>query len=176
MEYTVKEFKILSSDKLHYLNSIAYIPKGEIKGIFHIVHGMTEYVARYDELMIKIAECGFISCGYDNLGHGKTANDDSELGFIANKDGHDLLVSDVKNFSDFMKKEYDIGNYILMGHSMGSFIARLAASKYKGDFSKLIICGTAGPNPLSGTGLFLSSRRGKDLYPIRGLVLPYRKL
>lgn len=157
MDYTVKRFKVLSSDKTHDLNSVAYIPKGEIKGIFHLVHGMTEYIDRYDELFGEIAKNGFICCGYDNLGHGKTANDDSELGFIAEKDGYNLLISDVKTFADFIKNEYKCDNYILMGHSMGSFIARLAAVKYKDDFSRLIICGTAGPNPLAEIGLFLST-------------------
>ena len=156
MEYTVKKFKLLSSDKIHHLNAVAYIPKGEIKGIFHLVHGMTEYIERYDELMRCIAQNGFICCGYDNLGHGKTANNDSELGFIADKKGYEFLVADVKVFADFMKKEYGSDSYILMGHSMGSFIARLAAVQYESDFSRLIICGTGGPNPLSGAGLALS--------------------
>lgn len=156
MGYTVKKFEVLSSDKIHNLNSVAYVPQGEIKGIFHLVHGMTEYIDRYAPLMAEIAECGFICCGYDNLGHGKTAKGDHELGFIAEKDGYKLLINDVKIFADFMKKEYPYETYILMGHSMGSFISRLAAAKYKSDFSRLIICGTAGPNPLADAGLFLS--------------------
>ncbi|MBP3706433.1 MAG: alpha/beta fold hydrolase [Clostridia bacterium] len=155
MEYTVKHFKVLSCDKTHYLHSVAYIPDGEIKGIFHLVHGMTEYIERYENFMAAIACRGFICCGYDNLGHGKTASDSSELGFIAEKNGYEFLVEDVRIFADFMKKEFDINNYVLMGHSMGSFIARTASEKYENDFSKLIICGTSGPNPLSNIGIIL---------------------
>lgn len=52
-----------------------------------------------------------------------------------------------------MKKKYgETLPYYLMGHSMGSFVSRLAAEKYiKPD--KFIIMGTGGPNPSAGIGL-----------------------
>jgi alpha-beta hydrolase superfamily lysophospholipase len=42
-----------------------------------------------------------------------------------------------------------------MGHSMGSFIARLYAEKYADSIDGLIIHGTAGPNPATGAGKLL---------------------
>ena len=96
-----------------------YLPNGEIKGYFHIVHGMTEYIGRYDKFMRILAENGYIACGYDHLGHGYTVNDDSELGFIAERDGDDLLARDVKRFADAMKEE-DLPN----GNGDGRFLVR----------------------------------------------------
>ena len=49
------------------------------------------------------------------------------------------------------------GKSFLLGHSMGSFIARNAAAKYSEDFDAFIIMGTGGPNPASDLGLFLTS-------------------
>jgi alpha-beta hydrolase superfamily lysophospholipase len=43
-----------------------------------------------------------------------------------------------------------------MGHSMGSFIVRLAAEKYVNP-DKLIVMGTGGANPASGAGIALCS-------------------
>ena len=79
MSFTKREMKVKSTDGIHTLSGVIYVPDGEIKGIFHLVHGMTEYIGRYDRLMSDIANNGFVCFGYDNLGHGRTARDDSEL-------------------------------------------------------------------------------------------------
>lgn len=155
MEISVKKISVPSCDGVHKLAGVLYIPAGEIKGLFHVVHGMTEHIGRYEEFMRLVAENGWLCFGYDNLGHGYTVNDDSELGFIAHKKGWELLCRDVKVFSDVIKAEYgEALPYVLMGHSMGSFIVRLASEKYvKPD--RLIIMGTGGPNPAAGAGLAL---------------------
>jgi len=80
----------------------------------------------------------------DNLGHGKTAKQ-NELGYIAEKNGYRHLVEDVNRFYYAVYQKYPYKNYVLMGHSMGSFIARIAAIKHREDVDKLIICGTGGP-------------------------------
>ncbi len=154
-----REFSCPSSDGLHMLAGVVYLPEGETKGYFHIVHGMTEHITRYDRIMSDLADAGYVCFGYDHLGHGKTVKDKSELGYIAKKKGYDLLCRDVKAFSDAVFAEYSekYGSslpYFLMGHSMGSFIVRLATEKYaKPD--KLIVMGTGGANPAAGAGIAL---------------------
>ena len=156
MDYRIEERRIPSSDGLHTLSGKVYIPNGEIRGIFHLVHGMTEYIDRFEKTMSTVARAGFVCFGYDNLGHGKTVLNDDELGFIAKKDGWKFLVRDVKHFSDSLRNEFPDLPVILMGHSMGSFIARLAAENYGNNIDKLIICGTGGPNPAAPFGLLLT--------------------
>lgn len=156
MNYEIKTVKVRSSDNIHTLKGKIFIPEGEIKGVFHLVHGMTEHIDRYDGFFDEFAKRGYVCCGYDNLGHGKTANNAEELGFIAHKKGYDYLMRDVKVFSDKIRKNYPNVPYILMGHSMGSFIVRGTAVNYVLDPDKLIICGTGGPNIASGAGLLLT--------------------
>lgn len=156
MNYEIKTVKVRSSDNIHTLKGKIFIPEGEIKGVFHLVHGMTEHIDRYDGFFDEFAKRGYVCCGYDNLGHGKTANNAEELGFIAHKNGYDYLMRDVKVFSDKIRKNYPNVPYILMGHSMGSFIVRGTAVNYVLDPDKLIICGTGGPNIASGAGLLLT--------------------
>lgn len=156
MGYTKREFCTKSSDGIHTLAGVVYIPDGEIRGIYHTLHGMTEHIARYDAFMATLAENGYLACGYDHIGHGYTARNDSELGFFAKKDGYDILCRDVKVFADAIVAEFGNHPYILMGHSMGSFIARVSASKYiKPD--KLVIMGTGGKNPAADAGIALAS-------------------
>ncbi len=146
------EFRVPSCDGAHTLAGVLYVPDTEPKAYFHIVHGMTEYIDRYDRIMRELCEAGYICMGYDNLGHGHTVNDKSELGYIAKRGGDDLLCRDVRVFSDAVMKEYGKLPYYLMGHSMGSFITRLAVEKYvKPD--KYICMGTGGKNAAAPAGL-----------------------
>ena len=159
MSFTKRDFYARSADGSHRLAGVVYEPREVPKGYFHIVHGMTEHIARYDRVMSDLAKEGYLCFGYDHLGHGKTAEHDGELGYIAKKDGHDLLCRDVKAFSDAVRAEYGekYGKelpYYLMGHSMGSFIVRLACERYITP-ERLIVMGTGGSNPAAGAGILL---------------------
>lgn len=154
MSFKVCEKKILSSDQKNSLSGVMYIPSGNIRGIFHLVHGMTEYLGRYEPLFSALANEGYLCVGFDNLGHGKTAKED-DLGFIASKNGWNYMVNDVKLFADSVKSDYPNLPYTLMGHSMGSFITRIAVSRYTDLADKYICCGTAGKNPAANMGLIL---------------------
>lgn len=150
----ITSIRVPSSDGIHTLAGVAAVPAGKPRAILHIVHGMTEHISRYTPTMRAFAEKGILAVGYDNLGHGYTAAS-GEHGFIAERDGHTLLSRDVALFAAAVKARYgeDIP-YILMGHSMGSFIVRLAAATtFRPD--KLIVMGTGGKNPLAGVALSL---------------------
>ena len=157
MSYTKKPFTARSSDGTHTLSGVIYLPGSDAIGYLHVVHGMTEHIERYHRFMSDAAEAGYICFGFDNLGHGNTAKNDSELGYIANKDGYKLLAKDVTIFADAVKKECGHAlPYYLLGHSMGSFIVRVATVLGLHP-DKLIIMGTAGKNPAAGAGLMLIS-------------------
>ncbi len=160
--------EVLSSDKQHMLKGKIYLPEGSARGLMHVVHGMCEYIGRYDAFMREMAEYGYITFGYDHLGHGATAKE-SELGFIAHENGWEKLVDDVFLFGNEIRKNMNGEKlpFILMGHSMGSFIVRLTAAKYN-HYDKLIVMGTGGPNPAAGVGLavakLLRSIKGERAY------------
>ena len=153
-----QEIKVLSSDGSHKLAGVVFLPDCEPVGFFQVVHGMTEYIGRYERFMSDMASRGWICFGHDHLGHGHSVNDASELGFIASENGADLLQRDVKRVADAVMKNYaSLGKmtYVLMGHSMGSFIVRLATQKGYVQPDRLIVMGTGGPNPVAGIGLML---------------------
>ena len=149
---TVIKKQVPSSDGKHSLYGVVVLPEGEAKGYVQVVHGMCEYMGRYEAFLTFLAEKGYIAFGYDHLGHGKTAKPE-EWGYIADRDGWKYLIRDVSVFKDAVIKEYGEKPWYLFGHSMGSFIVRGAVGEGARP-DKLIVCGTGGPNPISGAGLF----------------------
>ena len=57
----VLDKKVLSSNGKNMLSGKVYLPDGDVKGYFHVVHGMTEHIARYDSFMSLMAEQGYIT-------------------------------------------------------------------------------------------------------------------
>ncbi len=154
MNYTLSYKSVPSSDGVHILKGKIYFPVGKIKGYLHIVHGMTEHIGRYHTFMAKMASRGYMVFGFDNLGHGHTVNYKRELGFIARKKGWDYLIRDINNFSSKIFEEYGDYPYYLMGHSMGSFIVRVAMTETVSP-DKVILSGTGGKNHLVDLGILL---------------------
>ena len=117
----------------------------EVRGIVQLSHGMCEYFSRYTAFAKYLCSLGFIVCGNDHIGHGASVARASELGFFATRDGWKYLVQDVEQLTDLMQQRYPALPYFLLGHSMGSLIARLYLTEYGDKLSGCILIGTAGP-------------------------------
>lgn len=157
MEYKIIEERVLSSDGKNNIYVKIYEPQTEtFTGAVQTVHGMTEYIQRYDGFMSMAAEKGYLCFGHDHVGHGYTAPDDSELGFIASEKGDEVLVNDTEVVWKFIKEKYNLEKRFLLGHSMGSFVTRLDALLYPEDLKGYICMGTGGSNPAALVGLSLA--------------------
>lgn len=114
------------------------------KGIVQLVHGMQEYIKKYDEFAKLLADSGYIVVGHDHLGHGDTAKEDGDLGYFSKENGWDNLAQDVHILQNKVSKEYPELPYVIFGHSMGSLVVRTYLTKYKDDLTGAILCGTSG--------------------------------
>lgn len=148
MGYEKKEFTFPSSDGKNTVHAEMYIPEGEVRGVVALSHGMIDYVGRYTFLAEYLTSVGIVLAGNDHLGHGKTASCPEDFGFFAEKDGYKLVIDDLKLMNGQIRQRFPGVPVVLMGHSMGSFIARLYAEKYPETIDALIIHGTGGKNPL----------------------------
>ena len=62
-----------SRDGKSKIYGVRWIPEGEVKGILQIIHGMSEYIGRYEAFAEYLTTQGFLVCGEDHLGHGEFA-------------------------------------------------------------------------------------------------------
>ena len=118
------------------------------RAVFQIVHGMAEHIARYDEFARYLARRGFVVCGEDHVGHGRTAAAADDLGHIPLEGGKDILLADVDGMRRLVDGRYDGCStpYVLFGHSMGSFIARAYLPRHRPWVDAAILCGTGHPS------------------------------
>ncbi|MDY4191602.1 MAG: alpha/beta fold hydrolase [Oscillospiraceae bacterium] len=150
MAYEIQHFSFLSSNKKDTIQGKMYLPSGrEILGAVQVSHGMVEYFDRYEELCAFLAEKGFLVTGHDHLGHGATASCPEDLGFFGEKNGYVYLIQDLLLHTKFVKEAFPGLPHFLLGHSMGSFIARCYMAKYGGELSGVLLSGTGGPRPTS---------------------------
>ena len=111
-------------------------------GVVQIAHGLAEHIGRYDEFARFLASKGYVVCGNDHIGHGKTAECISDLGLCCEGD-HVNMVRDMNTLHRIMAKRYPAVPYFIFGHSMGSLLARLYTQAFGDSLAGVVYCGTA---------------------------------
>ena len=131
-------FDSCGAGKLHCCK---WTPDGQPKAVLQIVHGIAEFVERYDAFANYLTGLGFLVVAEDHMGHGKSVEGGSIRGYFHG--GWFAGVEDTYNLLKVTREEYPGLPYILFGHSMGSFMARTLLCKYPDSgIAGAIICGT----------------------------------
>lgn len=148
-----------SADRLTVIHAMIWRPrdkKEKVRGIVQICHGMSEYKERYDDFACFLASHGFLVACNDHLGHGDSVVDDSRYGYFAKKDGNGCLIADIHRLRTELQRRYPEKPYLMLGHSMGSFLLRQYITLYGEGLSGAVIMGTGSPKAFSvflGMGL-----------------------
>ena len=112
-------------------------------GVVQIAHGMIDHIERFEGLALYLTERGFVVAGNDHLGHGDSVNDKNDWGYFAKGNNSGLyLVKDMHKLTIIMKKRFPELPYILIGHSMGSFMTRRYLMMYGNELDAAVILGT----------------------------------
>jgi len=122
----------------------------EIKAVVQIAHGMAETAARYERFAELLTKEGYIVFANDHRGHGKTAGDIENVGYLGEKDGFDWMVKNMHQLTEIIKEQYPDLPIFLFGHSMGSFLSQRYISLHGKDLKGAVLSGTNGK-----TGLLL---------------------
>lgn len=149
----ITDFSFLSSDGTTQLHAMEWQDTDRAPiAVLQITHGVAEYIARYDDFARFLVENGFAVVGHDHLGHGKSLGEGGTSVFFSEENGWQKAVDDVYGLHCIIKEKYPGIPCFLMGHSMGSFIARSFLIRYPGAVDGAIIMGTGWQSPVILTG------------------------
>lgn len=111
-------------------------------------HGMCEYITRYKDFAQFLCDNDIALCGCDHIGHGESITDDEMLGYFGHQNGHRRMVQDLHRMKRITEHYFPDIPHFLIGHSMGSFLARIYFARYPRDrWNGVIFMGTAGDFP-----------------------------
>lgn len=131
-------FDSCGSGKIHVCR---WTPTGEAKAVLQIVHGIAEFVERYDDFANYLTSMGYIVVAEDHMGHGQSIGENGIRGYFHG--GWFNGVADTYKLMQDTMADFPSLPYVLFGHSMGSFMVRTILAQYPDSgITAAIICGT----------------------------------
>ena len=147
------DFTFLSSDGKTRLHGISWIPTDVTPvAVLQIVHGVAEYVGRYDDFARFLNDHGVIVVGHDHLGHGESLPEGGTPVYFGDGNTWNTPVDDIYVLHTRLKEQYPDLPLLLMGHSMGSFLSRTYLIRYPGTVKAAILMGTGWQSGATLTG------------------------
>lgn len=123
------------------IHACRWMPEGKPKAVLQIVHGIAEFIERYEEFAHYLNSLGYIVVAEDHMGHGQSIAEGSVQGYFHG--GWFAAVEDTGTLMKHTMQEFSGLPYVLFGHSMGSFMARTILAKYPDSgITAAVICGT----------------------------------
>ena len=123
------------------IHGCRWTPEESPKAVVQIVHGIAEFIERYDEFAACLNGLGFLVVAEDHMGHGQSVGENGIQGYFHG--GWFTAVEDTMTLLRETQAAYPDIPYVLFGHSMGSFMARTILCKYPDSgISAAVICGT----------------------------------
>ncbi len=126
-----------------------WLPDGDARAVVVVAHGMAEHSARYGRLAEALTAAGYAVYAPDHRGHGRTASA-ADHGYFGDARGWDTVVADLRSVADHAHGEHPGLPVFLLGHSMGSFLARSFVIEDSGALAGLVLSGTAGDPGMLG--------------------------
>ena len=124
------------------IHGILWQPEGEVRAVVQIVHGIAEHMERYDHFARFLNSHGIAVVGEDHMGHGQSIGSKGIQGYFHG--GWQTAVEDTYQLLRDTQKRFPNIPYILLGHSMGSFMARTILAKHPDSgLTGCILSGTA---------------------------------
>ncbi|RON78581.1 alpha/beta hydrolase [Pseudomonas chlororaphis] len=122
-----------------YVNQ--WLPAAPLKAVILLVHGMAEHSGRYARLAQALCNEGYGVYALDLRGHGKTA-EHGVLGHFADDDGWCKVVGDLASLNQHIGQQHPGTPIVLLGHSMGSYIAQAYLLHHSASLDGAILSGS----------------------------------
>jgi alpha-beta hydrolase superfamily lysophospholipase len=119
------------------LHSESWLPEAPPKAVVLVVHGITEHLGRYVNLVNPLVASGLGVCGFDLRGHGQSSGHRGHLSRWPE------LIADLNEYLRVMTERYPGIPVFLFGHSLGSLIVLARIIERSDSVAGIILSGTA---------------------------------
>lgn len=138
-----EQFTLPSTDGTSTCVGTLWMPQGaQAHALVQISHGMCEHIGCYDRSARDLVARGYVVYGIDHIGHGRTQPDPALRGVFDPVRGNDHIIEDQHAVRLLMAERFPGLPLVLLGHSMGSFVARCYIQRHGGGLAGAIIMGT----------------------------------
>ena len=157
-----ESFHFPSADGKTQISAARWIPKGEPRYVLQIAHGMVEFIDRYADFAEFLAGRGVLVVGHDHLGHGDSVLSKDDWGYMTDENPSGILVEDMHALRVLTQKQAPGLPYLMLGHSMGSYLLRKYLPFHGQGLAGAVVMGTGDvPEALAGFGSGLAGAIGK---------------
>lgn len=118
---------------------------GSPRAVVQIAHGMAEHGGRYAHVAQALVDAGYVVYAADHRGHGQSAQSDADLGYFADHDGWQRVIADMFVLNQRIASEHPTLRRFLIGHSMGSMLARDYLTLHGDSVQAVVLSGTSAP-------------------------------
>lgn len=159
---TRNKFSFLSADAKTTIHGELWLPEGPARAVVQISHGVAEYILRYEPLAAYLTERGIAVVGNDHLGHGSSVAPGAPRLYFGPKGSWMHVVEDLYTLRCRVGRQAPDVPWFLLGHSMGSFLARTYLIRYPGTVSGAVLVGTGQMSPaLVAGGRAIAAREAR---------------
>lgn len=141
MQTTMQTFSLLSHYSNLPISVLVSKPSAPPRAVVQIAHGMCEHKERYIPFIRFLTENGFACVIHDHRGHGESVFRKEDLGFMYDG-GSNAVIDDAKLVNDWIHQTFPTQKIFLIGHSMGSFVARCYTRRYDESINGLFVIGS----------------------------------
>ena len=118
-----------------------WLPETMPRAVIMLAHGMAEHSGRYERLAQALCDEGYGVYAADLRGHGKTG-EGAILGHYADEDGWAKVVGDLASLNHHIGQQHPDTPIVLLGHSMGSYIAQAYLLHHSASLHGAILSGS----------------------------------
>jgi len=115
------------------------------RAVVQIAHGLGEHALRYAHVAAFLNAAGFHVYANDHRGHGQTAESPDSHGDFG-ECGWNAVVADAVDLTRIIKQRERQLPVILLGHSMGSFVAQQYILDQSAEIAGCVLSGSAAPD------------------------------
>jgi len=136
-------FESCLSDERIFVRIVEPADHYNVKAVLQIAHGMAEHSLLYVNFAKYLASKGYVVVINDHLGHGKSVSSGGAYGYFG-PGGCQNLIKDMHKLYTLVRQDYPDVPYVLLGHSMGAFLAQSYTAQFGSELTASVFVGTCG--------------------------------